>query len=278
MADSTVTDLTAIGALADDDEFYVVADPAGTPLNRKATAAQVATYVRGNSSSITGLTAFASLALEDLFIGVDDPSGTPVAKKATGTQVRNLIQGNLTAATIASGTLTDSAPGINLSQTWNDAADTFKAVVVTITSTASASGSLLYEGIVGGTQQFAVRKDGFVAIGNGLSTLRGLYPSGQNLILYANGGAAATFHSGSTSFPASIIVHDATAIPAGGTAGAGYRFSSTSNFGVFFGSGAPTLAAAKGSLYLRSDGSGTGDRAYINTDGGTTWTALTTAA
>jgi len=38
------------------------------------------------------------------------------------------------------------------------------------------------------------------------------------------------------------------------------------------------LSAAKGSLYLRSDGSGTGDRAYINTDGGTTWTALTTAA
>lgn len=69
-----------------------------------------------------------------------------------------------------------------------------------------------------------------------------------------------------------------TAIPAGGTAGAGYRFSSTANFGVFFGSGAPTLAAAKGSLYLRSDGSGIADRAYINTDGSTTWTAIATAA
>lgn len=69
-----------------------------------------------------------------------------------------------------------------------------------------------------------------------------------------------------------------TNIPAGGTAGAGVLVSSTSNFGMFFGSGAPTLSAAKGSLYLRSDGSGTGDRAYINTDGSTTWTALTTAA
>lgn len=69
-----------------------------------------------------------------------------------------------------------------------------------------------------------------------------------------------------------------TSIPAGGTTGAGIKVSSTSNFGVFFGSGAPSLSAAKGSLYLRSDGSGTGDRAYINTDGGTTWTALTTAA
>lgn len=76
----------------------------------------------------------------------------------------------------------------------------------------------------------------------------------------------------------SLLLHKDTAMPAGGTAGAGLRFSSTSNFGVFFGSGAPTLSAAKGSLYLRSDGSTTNDRAYINTNGSTTWTALTTVA
>lgn len=69
-----------------------------------------------------------------------------------------------------------------------------------------------------------------------------------------------------------------TAIPAGGTAGTGYLLSSTANFGIFFGSGAPTLAAAKGSLYLRSNGSTTNDRAYINTDGSTTWTPLTTGS
>lgn len=75
----------------------------------------------------------------------------------------------------------------------------------------------------------------------------------------------------------SALIRNATAIPAGGTAGSGYMFSSTANFGVFFGSGAPSLSAAKGSLYLRSDGGGTGDRAYINTDGATAWTAITTA-
>ena len=68
------------------------------------------------------------------------------------------------------------------------------------------------------------------------------------------------------------------AIPAGGTAGTGFVMSSTANFGVFFGSGAPSLSAAKGSLYLRSDGSATNDRMYVNTDGSTTWTAVTTAA
>lgn len=69
-----------------------------------------------------------------------------------------------------------------------------------------------------------------------------------------------------------------TAVPAGGTAGAGYLMSSTANLGVFFGSGAPTLSAAQGSLYLRTDGSTTSTRMYVNTTGSTVWTAVTTAA
>jgi hypothetical protein len=67
-----------------------------------------------------------------------------------------------------------------------------------------------------------------------------------------------------------------TAIPAGGVQAIGV--SSTATMGVYFGSGAPTVSAAKGSLYLRSDGSTTNDRMYVNTNGTTTWTAVTTAA
>lgn len=48
--------------------------------------------------------------------------------------------------------------------------------------------------------------------------------------------------------------------------------------GVYAGSGAPTFTAKKGSLYLNTAGTTTNDRAYINTDAGTTWTAITTAA
>ena len=69
-----------------------------------------------------------------------------------------------------------------------------------------------------------------------------------------------------------------TAVPAGGTAGAGYKFSSTANLGVFFGIGVPTLIAAQGSLYLRTDGGTTTNRMYINTDGATTWTAVITVS
>lgn len=67
-----------------------------------------------------------------------------------------------------------------------------------------------------------------------------------------------------------------TAVTAGGvknlTLGAGTTPA------ICSGSGAPTLTAPKGSLYLRTDGSTTSTRAYINTDGSTTWTAITTAA
>jgi hypothetical protein len=69
-----------------------------------------------------------------------------------------------------------------------------------------------------------------------------------------------------------------TAIPVGGTAGAGYKMSSTTNLGIFFGSGAPTLNAAQGSLYLRTDGTTTITRMYVNTDGAATWTNVVTSA
>lgn len=52
------------------------------------------------------------------------------------------------------------------------------------------------------------------------------------------------------------------------------------NLGIrlYTGSGAPTVSAPKGSLYINLDGSSTSTRMYVNTDGGTTWTAFTTAA
>lgn len=48
--------------------------------------------------------------------------------------------------------------------------------------------------------------------------------------------------------------------------------------GYTAGTGAPTFAASKGTIYVRTDGSSTSTRLYINTDGSTTWTSVTTAA
>lgn len=54
--------------------------------------------------------------------------------------------------------------------------------------------------------------------------------------------------------------------------------TSTANLGIFVGSGAPTVSAAQGSLYLRTDGSSTSTRLYVNSNGSTTWVAVTTAS
>jgi hypothetical protein len=74
-----------------------------------------------------------------------------------------------------------------------------------------------------------------------------------------------------------VIADSNVALVAGG-ASAFIATNTANNMGIYVGSGVPTVSAAKGSLYLRSDGTTTNDRAYINTNGTTTWTALTTAA
>lgn len=60
--------------------------------------------------------------------------------------------------------------------------------------------------------------------------------------------------------------------------GAGSVFQFVNGVFITSGAGAPAGMAPQGSLYLRTNGTGTGDRAYINTDGANTWTAITTAA
>lgn len=164
---------------------------------------------------------------------------------------------------------------------------------VTGTTTAAAinaSGNVAVTGtssVTGATGTFQVnRRDTSATAWNFYST------AGELTIRNANSGntVTAALATDLWAFPAAMTVGgtlgvtgaitglNATAIPAGGTTGSGILVSSTANFGVFFGSGAPTLSAAKGSLYLRSDGSTTNDRMYVNTNGTTTWTAVTTAA
>ena len=71
-----------------------------------------------------------------------------------------------------------------------------------------------------------------------------------------------------------ITADSGVAVVAGG---ASAFLATASLVGIYVGSGAPSVAAAKGSLYLRTDGSSGSTRAYINTDGSTGWTNITTA-
>jgi hypothetical protein len=71
-----------------------------------------------------------------------------------------------------------------------------------------------------------------------------------------------------------VTADSGTAPAAGGMAA--FLASSTANFGVYVGSGAPSISAAQGSLYLRTDGTTTNDRIYVR--GSAAWIAITTAS
>lgn len=88
----------------------------------------------------------------------------------------------------------------------------------------------------------------------------------KNISSFGTIGAAST-----------VTALNATATTAGGATSPALAMG-TGLFGIYFGSGAPSITAPQGSLYIRSDGSSTSTRLYVNTTGSTTWTNVTTAA
>ena len=64
----------------------------------------------------------------------------------------------------------------------------------------------------------------------------------------------------------------------GGSTAARIAIGGTSVVGIYFGHTVPSIAAGQGSIYLRVDGSTVNDRMYVNTNGSTGWTTVTTAA
>jgi hypothetical protein len=103
-----------------------------------------------------------------------------------------------------------------------------------------------------------------------------------------NLGTSATAHAtnvGSTTAGATLILNTPTGTNVAAANGlsvttAGRGLSLPGGILVLAGAGSPsgTVTAPIGSLFLRSDPVGATSRAYINTDAGTTWTNITTAA
>lgn len=93
-----------------------------------------------------------------------------------------------------------------------------------------------------------------------------------------SGAVAATgaVTAASVSATGNLTADSGTAPTAGGMLA--LQISSTAGLGIYAGSGAPTISAAQGSVYIRTDGSSTSTRLYVNTNGSTTWTNVTTAA
>ena len=193
----------------------------------------------------------------DIFGNVTLTDITVNSVTATG----NVVGGNVNTAGLISAV--GNIKGGNILGGANVNATTHTGTTVSVSANITGGNVLFGTGVVSGTGNVT---GGNVLFGTGVVSGTGNVTGGNVLssaVVSAVG--AATILSG-------------TAIPAGGTTGSGYKLSSTANLGVFFGSGVPTLSAAKGSLYLRTDGTTTNDRMYVNTNSSTTWTAVTTVA
>lgn len=237
------------------------------------------------------------LGLNSTWTGVQTLT-TPVLGAATGTSVT--VSGLLQAGTTV-GISTDvllnrdaanslalrnstNAQAINIYNTYTDASNYERFQLIW-------SGNRIYlQQSIAGTgvaRAMSLVAGGQLDFGSNFGTQWSVLTTGHLVAgadnTYDIGASGATrprniYVAGTGNISGVLTAASGTATPAGGSTAARVLFGTTSGFGIYYGSGAPSVSAAKGSIYLRSDGSGTGDRMYVNTDGATTWTAVTTAA
>lgn len=223
-------------------------------------------YLLGNGSLLSGLSSLSRIVSGTSQMAIEVPSGN-IQTSVGGTS--NVVVFTTGGVGIAGFMVaTGNVQGSNITANGN----------VNVTGLVSATGNITGGNILTG---------GLISAGGNITsgpiTVTGNIALTANVIagnLTTGSQVVATGNvtGGNVRTTGQILAQSGTAIPAGGAAGAGFVFSTTSNFGIFFGSGPPTLSAAQGSLYLRSDGSTTFNRIYVNTNGATTWTSVTTAS
>jgi len=184
-----------------------------------------------------------------------------------------ILQGGITAAIAVDTT------GATIG---NTAATTYQAISVaphTITLsqttqiTAAVGASALTLGVV------TINQSGGAVTVNNASTLNIVGPPVAGASVTVTRLYAMFAQAGTSRFDGSILSQGATAATSGGVATPILLAGTAPGLiGVYFGSAAPTISAGQGSLYLRTDGSSGTTRAYINTTGSTTWTAMNTVA
>lgn len=215
--------------------------------------------------NIKGAAAAAGVALSVLSSGTNE--NLTIDSKGTGTITLNgtatgtvNIGTNLAVTGIIKGTSSSAqAFAVGLNGTTNP------AILIDASTSSSATGVKV--------------KSAAAAAGVAVSAISS--GTNENLTIDAKGSGTLSLNvtaTGNILTGAQLAVQTATAPPASGAATAGILMSSTAALGLFFGSGAPTFSAAQGALYMRTDGSSTSTRLYVNTTGSTTWTNVTTAA
>lgn len=257
MATKTIADYTAAGSI-DAVNDYLLIEPSGNTVYNKINR----NTLLGLSSAPVGLTDSQTLTnkvltsptingatLSGTLSGTYTIGGTPTFPSSvvtlTGSQTltnKILTSPTISAPTITNATITaDSITGFTVSNT-----GTIYGGISVSTGNVSLSGTLAVTG--GTTLSSTLAVTGATTLSSTLGT------TGQ------------------------ISTQTGTAPPAAGATTSGIKVSSTANFGIFWGAGAPTFSAAQGSIYLNTTGSSTSTRLYVNTTGSTTWTNFTSAA
>jgi hypothetical protein len=230
-----------------------------------------ASFFVGNGSALTGLTTTTRLVSGTTELAIEIPSGNMQASvSGTANVVVFTPTGINVLGNITSLGTSNCFVG-NGSQLSNVVAVGVGAAGLVSTTGNVTGGNILTGGAISAAGNITcgfINATGNISLTGNVIAGNLTSPNAANVLGNIQGGNFRT--------DGQAVVMSATAPPIGGIAA--YLMSSTANLGVFFGSGAPTLSAAKGSLYLRTDGTTTNDRMYVNTNGSTTWTAVTTAA
>lgn len=169
------------------------------------------------STKISALAAILAAAITavDVLPIVDADAGVPVTNKITMAQMRtSLLQASVGtgwgatdylgfgAGTVPStgmvrsgqGAITADSPLINSTATWNNVAITFRHILVNVTDTTSAAGSLFADFQIAGASKWALTKGGAVTQALGLTiTAGGLTVSAGTAAVQALTAAAGTF-------------------------------------------------------------------------------------
>jgi hypothetical protein len=178
-----VDDWTHAGAFPDvfNDANFLLYDNSDSTKNL---AFQLSGLTTGTVRTLTAPDASGTIALTSDFAAPPAiGSTTPNSAAFTGLSANN-------------GTLTASAPVLDLAQTWNNAAVAFTAINLDITNTASAFGSQFLQFSIAGVPQVRFQRNFSTPVLYFGNSDTGIGSSSTTLSVYANGGATASFGAG----------------------------------------------------------------------------------
>lgn len=236
-----------------------------------ASTASSATGVKVKSAAAAGgvaVSAISSGTDENLTLDAKGSGTVTINGTATGaiSLARNTsVTGTATVTAANANALAVGANGATNPVLEIDTATASAATGIKITG-AAAAGGVAVATISSGTDENVT----IDAKGTGTLTLQGTATG--NIV------AGRTLSGLSATMTGNYDSRSATATPAAASAVAAYTMGSAT-IGIYWGTGDPNaaLTAAQGSLYIRTDGSSTSTRLYINTNGTNGWTSITTA-